>query len=100
MKKLILIPIIFLFSQCEIKMKPVNAQRGRGANPNSSIIVNALKNDYNNDFMISSFDEYRDGVHRRIYTGTTGSPYGAVVINVVNITKDSLECEYYKKLLK
>jgi len=79
MKKLILIPIIFLFSQCEIKMKPVNAQ----------------------DIRIYSIeDQWINGMHYKIYSVSSNTSQTGYSIHSINITKDSLECEYYKKILK
>lgn len=45
-------------------------------------------------------DEYYNCMHYKVWYGTTGNGYGGPAVFAVNITKDSLEIEYYKRQLK
>jgi hypothetical protein len=67
-----------IFSNCEISPRKVKAE----------------------DFpycQISSKDYFIEGMHYRIHIYTK---YDASSHTIINITKDSLECEYYRKQLK
>jgi hypothetical protein len=66
--------IVFVLSNCEVKVKESNAY-----NKQSTLIINKKGMNY---FVIATSDSYQAG------------------ITVVNLTKDSLEVEYYKKMLK
>jgi hypothetical protein len=76
MKYIISLMIVFVLSNCEIKVRESNAQKiGRHY--------------YQNDF-------YQSGMHYRLFSYYDWEGGAAVI----NITKDSLEVEYYKKMLK
>lgn len=84
MKKIILLTFIAIaLSNCEIKVKESKA--------------NITRDDkYNTE------DVYIKNMHYKIYTlenEYTSSQTG-YFIGIINVTKDSLECEFYKQKLK
>lgn len=77
-KYIIALIIAVIFSNCEISSRKVNAE------------------DFPYD-QISSKDYFIESMHYRIHIYTK---FDAVSHTIINITKDSLECEYYRKQLK
>ena len=77
-KYIIALIIAVIFSNCEISPRKVKAE-------------------YFDRYVMNSKDYFIEGMHYRIhiYTATYASSH-----TIINITKDSLECEYYRKQLK
>jgi hypothetical protein len=79
MKYIISLMIVFVLSNCEVKVRESNANRSR----------------------YDSYDAYNinvKGMNYLIMSTNRMSPDAG--ITVVNLTKDALEVEYYKKMLK
>lgn len=75
MKYIISLMIVFVLSNCEVKVRESNA--------------------YINEELIRTIN--LNGMNYSIIVTSVGTEAG---IAVVNLTKDSLEVEYYKKMLK
>jgi hypothetical protein len=95
-KKWILLPIILILSQCQIKVetKSVNAQAKNWPTYN---IDNGLPYGYNGQATLNVTVYDWDGIEYRIFT-TNG--YDGKGVAVVNHTKELLEVELLKKQLK
>jgi len=78
MKKILLIVLAIMLSNCEISVRKSEAQK-----------VSMGKYGYDLKYK----DVYVSGMKYNIYN------YDELTIVVVNVTRDSLECEYYKRQL-
>lgn len=85
MKKFLLLISAVILSNCNIEPHKVNAEQ----------------NHYSMKYATySTRDEYYQGMHYIVWYATTGNPYGGPAVHSINLTKDSLECAYYRSKLK
>ena len=80
MKKLILLLVVFGLSNCELKVKNVNAQTG-----------------YTNTY--SYKEERHNGMVYGVWYVMSNSSQTGYAVSVVNLTKDELEVQLLKKQL-
>lgn len=87
-KLLLLIPIFFFACNSHVEFKQTSSK--------ASIRQRRIDMDIIPQFGMISHRYVSNGMLYEVNMATTGNSYGAVVINTINLTKDSLECAYYR----
>ena len=87
MKKLILVLVVFVFMQCQIKLEPKSATANEGP-ANKTYTISEIQGSCNGKSYLDVTVYHRDGIEYRVFTSTS---YEGSSVFVVNHTKELLE---------